>query len=341
VAEQTPSSTAIALTGAASLAVLFAGTLVVLTSHGWTPSQNLAAGIISGAQGAVVYLAVGLGVLAMLAGAATFRRMPTKGSRESTVAGAALGAQAVFLGGVFLLFRGADVEFFARNFFEFNLLGEYLPHFVRAAKNTFFLAISGQALGMTIGLVLAVLALSQRAVVRAPARVYINFLRGTPLLWQLSFFYFGLVLGLRLGLDRYTVAMIVLGLNAGAYTAEIFRSGVQSIERAQLEGARSLGMSYLKSMRYVILPQAVRRVIPPLTNEFVILIKDTSLVSIIGLTFAQQELMGAGREIYATTFNATPFLMTAAGYLAITLPMIRAVTWLERKLRSGLTGIGA
>jgi polar amino acid transport system permease protein len=82
-------------------------------------------------------------------------------------------------------------------------------------------------------------------------------------------------------------------------------------------------------------------VIPPLTNEFVILIKDTSLVAVLGLTFAQQELMATSRDIYNQTFNATPYLAAAAGYLAITLPLIRAVTWLERKLRSGLTGIGA
>jgi ABC-type amino acid transport system permease subunit len=149
------------------------------------------------------------------------------------------------------------------------------------------------------------------------------------------------VLGLRLDLTVYQAAIVVLTLNWGAYSAEIFRAGVQSIERAQLEAARSLGMPYLRALRYVILPQAVRRVIPPLTNEFVILIKDTSLVTFLGITFAQQELLTTGRDIYRQFFNATPFLASAAGYLIITLPMIRAVTWLEKKLRSGLVGIGA
>jgi ABC-type amino acid transport system permease subunit len=97
----------------------------------------------------------------------------------------------------------------------------------------------------------------------------------------------------------------------------------------------------MQALRLVILPQAIRRVIPPLTNEFVILIKDTSLVSVLGLTFAQQELMSAGREIYASSGNATAFLGSAAGYLAITLPLIWLVGRLEKKLRSGLTGIGA
>src|ERR687891_123041 len=93
-----------------------------------------------------------------------------------------------------------------------------------------------------------------------------RFFRGTPLLWQLSFFFFGIVLGLQLDVGVYTVAILVFGLNAGAYSAEIFRAGIQSIERGQFEAARSLGMSYLKALRLVILPQAIRRVIPPLTN---------------------------------------------------------------------------
>ena len=92
-------------------------------------------------------------------------------------------------------------------------------------------------------------------------------------------------------------------------------------------------------MRYVIVPQAIRRVIPPLTNEFVILIKDTSLVIVLGLAFFQKELLGVGRDIYNSTFNATAWLGSAAGYLIITLPMIRLVPYLERKLRSGLTSV--
>ncbi|MDQ3941395.1 MAG: ABC transporter permease subunit, partial [Actinomycetota bacterium] len=99
------------------------------------------------------------------------------------------------------------------------------------------------------------------------------------------------------------------------------------------------GMSYLQSMRYVVLPQAIRRVIPPLTNEFIILIKDTSLIFILGLTAAQRELFGIARDAYSETFNATPYIGAVLGYLAVCLPMIRIVTWLEKKMRSGLTGI--
>ncbi|MBD0338154.1 MAG: amino acid ABC transporter permease [Thermoleophilia bacterium] len=341
VREQTPLSAASALLGAGALGVLVVGTIGVLTSFGWTPSQQLAEGITSGAQGAVLLVAAALGLAGVALGAWIYRRLPTKPSREGAVAGVVLGAQALVLVGLYWWFRSGNVDVFARNFFEFAILEEFATHFLRAAGNTIILALSGEAIGIAIGLVLSMFALSSRAVVRAPARLYINFFRGTPLLWQLSFFFFGIALGLRINLSAYQVAILVLGLNAGAYSAEIFRAGIQSIERGQFEAARSLGMGYFKAMRLVILPQAVRRVIPPFTNEFVILIKDTSLVAFLGLTFQQQELMSAGREIFQQTFNATGFVATAAGYLVVTLPMIRVVTWLERRMRSGLTGIGA
>ncbi|MEX2210458.1 MAG: amino acid ABC transporter permease [Gaiellaceae bacterium] len=323
------------------MAVFFAGSVGVATSFGWTPSASLTEAITSGAQRTVLVATVALGLAAALAGAATYRRLPSKPSREGAFTGAVLGLQAVALAGFYWWFRSGDVEVFARNFFEFSLLGEFWTRFFRAAGNTVVLALSGEAIGIVIGLVLSVFALSQRRVVRAPARLYINFFRGTPLLWQLSFFFFGIALGLRINLSAYEVAILVLGLNAGAYTAEIFRAGIQSIERGQFEAARSLGMGYFKALRLVILPQAFRRVIPPLTNEFVILIKDTSLVAFLGLTLKEQELLALGRDIFQQTFNSTAFLATAAGYLAVTLPMIRLVNMLERRLRSGLTGIGA
>ena len=338
---QTALSAAVAAAGTAALAVLVLGTVGVLTSYGWTPSANLAAGIESPEQAAVLWIALGLGLAAAAVGWGSYRLLPTKAAREGATIGAVLGVQAAAFGALLLWARGTDVQRFARNFFEFELLTDFWPRFVRAAGNTVVLAFGGQAIGMVLGLVLAVFAISNRRVVRAPARVYINFFRGTPLLWQLQFFFFGLVLGLRLGLTAYQTAILVLGLNAGAYTAEIFRAGIQSIERGQFEAARSLGMGYLQALRYVVIPQGFRRVIPPLTNEFVILIKDTSLVAVLGLTFAQQELMATSRDIYNQTFNATPYLAAAAGYLAITLPLIRAVNWLEKRLRSGLTGIGA
>jgi polar amino acid transport system permease protein len=128
-------------------------------------------------------------------------------------------------------------------------------------------------------------------------------------------------------------------MNMGAYSAEVFRAGIQSVEKGQTEAARSLGLSYSKSMRYVIVPQAVRRVIPPLMNEFVILIKDTSLVAILGLSAAEYEIFSFSRSFFSDSRNASIFLGTAAAYLAVTLPLIWVVNRVERRLRSGLVGI--
>ncbi|HEX2031917.1 MAG TPA: amino acid ABC transporter permease [Actinomycetota bacterium] len=341
VRAQTPLSAFTLALGVASLALLLIGTLALITVYGWAPPARITAALTSRVEAVIVYGAVAMGALASALGWATYRRMATKPSRGAAIAGAVFGAQTLFLGAILLWFRAGDVETFAENFFDFALLSEFLGEFLRGAVNTILLAVSGQAIGMVLGLLVAVFTLSPRAVVRAPARTYINFFRGTPLLWQLSFFYFGIVLALRMDVSAYTAAILVLGLNAGAYSAEIFRAGIQSIERAQFEAARSVGMTYLQALRYVILPQGIRRVIPPLTNEFVILIKDTSLVAFLGLTFAQRELLSVARDIYSQHFDATPYLAAAAGYLVITLPMIRAVTALERRLRSGLTAIGA
>jgi His/Glu/Gln/Arg/opine family amino acid ABC transporter permease subunit len=341
IGRQTRLSALSALLGAASILVLVAGTPAVVSAFGWSPSQNVAAALTSTAQALLLAVAAALGAAGAGLGLGLYRRLPTRESRDAAFAGAVMGVQGVVFSAVFFWFRAGDVPTFARNFLEFTFVAEFWERFVRGAVNTVILAASGEALGIAIGVFFAVFAISRHRVVRAPARIYINFFRGTPLLWQLTFGYFGLVFGLRLELTVYQAAILVLGLNAGAYSAEIFRAGIQSVERGQLEAARSLGMGYFQALRLVVFPQAIRRVIPPLTNEFVILIKDTSLVSVLGLTFAQQELMAVGREIYATHANATAFLGSAAGYLAITLPMIRVVTWLERKLRSGLTGIGA
>ncbi|WKZ81739.1 MAG: amino acid ABC transporter permease [Acidimicrobiia bacterium] len=215
----------------------------------------------------------------------------------------------------------------------------HVPSFIKGAQNTLVLSAAGAALGFGLGLVLALFTMSKRSVVRAPARIYINFFRGTPLIWQISFAGIGLVPALRLDLSMYSIAILVLGLNLAAYSAEVYRAGIQSLERGQIEAARTLGLTYAQSMRYVVVPQAIRRVIPPLLNEFVILIKDTSLVSVLGLTVAQKELLGIGRDIYSSTFDATAWLGAAAGYLIITLPMIRIVTTVERRLRSGLTSV--
>jgi His/Glu/Gln/Arg/opine family amino acid ABC transporter permease subunit len=286
-----------------------------------------------------LYLGMVLGAPALILGASTYRRMDTRRRRDQAITGAVLGSQGVLLAIFVLWFRAASPGLFSKHFLNFADLHGYGGAFFLGIRNTLWLAFAGELGGIVIGLVLGVLALSQRRAVRAPARIYINFFRGTPLIWQLITGYFLLLFGFNIRLSAFVVAIGVFALNTGAYAAEVFRAGIQSIERGQYEAARSLGMSYLQAMRYAIVPQAVRRVIPPLLNEFVILIKDTALVVVLGLTAGEYEIFTTAQEGQSVTFNATFFTVAAIAYLVVTLPLIRLVNAVEKRLRSGLVGI--
>lgn len=303
---------------------------------------GIAEGLRSNAEMMVLVAGLALGVFAVATGFAMYGRMDTKRRRNEMLAGGVLGVQAVLLASFLLWFRqSGTLMIFVKNFLDFPIISGWWGTLLVGMKNTAMLAFGGEFGGIVIGLVLALFTISKQRTVRAPARAYINFFRGTPLVWQLAFGYLGLATGLGLNLSPYTTALIVFALNTGAYAAEVFRAGIQSIERGQLEAARGLGMSYLQSMRYAIVPQAIRRVIPPLMNEFVILIKDTSLVIVLGLTHQQWDLMTAGYNGYLNTYFASFFVMTAIGYLAISLPLIRLVNSIEKRLRSGLVGVTA
>jgi His/Glu/Gln/Arg/opine family amino acid ABC transporter permease subunit len=286
-----------------------------------------------------LYLGMGLGALALVLGASTYRRMDSRRKRDHAITGAVLGSQGILLAVAVLWFRSVSPGLFAKHFLNFADLHGYGGAFLRGIRNTLVLAFAGEMGGIVIGLVLGVLTLSERRSVRAPARIYINFFRGTPLIWQLVTGYFLLLFGFGLRMSAFTVAVIVFALNTGAYAAEVFRAGIQSLERGQYEAARSLGMSYVQAMRYAIVPQAVRRVIPPLMNEFVILIKDTALVFGLGLVESEFDIFTVAREGQAATFNATFFTVAAIAYLVVTLPLIRLVNAVEKRLRSGLVGI--
>lgn len=166
------------------------------------------------------------------------------------------------------------------------------------------------------------------------ARVYIDFFRGTPLLIQLFIIYFGIPpllrsIGINFSFDQWTAAILGLSLNSAAYLAEIVRGGIQSVESGQKEASESLGLGSLQTMQYVIFPQALRRMIPPLGNEFITLLKDTSLVAFIGY----QELFRSGQLIVAKNFRAFEIYITVALiYLALTGLSSQVFSWLERKM---------
>ena len=336
-----PASLAALALGGLGLVAATLGVAVVVVMHGLTPFEEVVRAFRSAEMTGVGVWAIGLGFGGLVIGVATFRSMPTKVSREGSIAGAVLGAQALILGGVLLWFGEGDVDIFVQNFLNFEGPSKQVDAFLAGAKNTLVLALTSEFFGIVLGLVLSVFTISKRAVVRAPARVYINFFRGTPLLWQMSVIGIGLPLGLGLDIDTYTAGILALSLNMGAYSAEVFRAGIQSIERGQLEAARGLGMSYGQAMRYSIVPQAVRRVIPPLMNEFVILVKDTSLVVFLGLSAGERDLLTVASQGFGNSFNSTFFIFAAIGYLAICLPAMWLVNRVERRLRSGLVGVTA
>ena len=192
---------------------------------------------------------------------------------------------------------------------------------------TVWLSLVSGVLGLIIGLVTGLCRLSNNPTLRDLSTLYVELVRGTPLLVQIFIFYF--FIGTVLNLSREFAGIAALSLFTGAYVAEIIRSGVQSIARGQNEAARSLGLNGSQSMRYVVLPQAFKRVLPPLAGQFISLVKDTSLVSVIAIT----ELLKSGREVITTSFSPFEILFCVAGlYLLINLPLSHFASRLERRL---------
>jgi polar amino acid transport system permease protein len=221
-----------------------------------------------------------------------------------------------------------SLERFRSYYLDFGLVFENWDALLQAVLITISLAFLAEVIGVALGLAFALLKISGSRVLSILAQVYIDVFRGTPLLVQIVIVYFTTAsVGLRFN-SLFFAGLVALSLNAAAYVAEIFRAGIQSIDKGQTEAGRSSGLTYAQTMRYIIVPQAFRRVIPPLTNEFVMLIKDTSLVSVIGLA----ELLRAARVLQSETFNGTPLIAAALMYLAICLPLIYLTTALERRL---------
>ena len=331
--ESTRTSLTVLGLGVVALALSLAGSALVILVRGVEPVAALTSGLTSGTFRAVQFAAIVLGAAAGVTGCATFGRMPTKVSREAAITGAVLGAEAAVVSLVLLVFSTGDVKAFVDSFFNFAVVQSQIGTYAGGIKNTLILALGGEFFGVLLGLLLSVFTLSERKVVRAPARIYINVLRGTPLLWQLTFIYFGLN-AVGVVLPVFTAAILTFSLNTASYSAEVFRAGLQSIERGQMEAARGLGMTYLQGLRYAVIPQAVRRVIPPLLNTFVGLIKDTSLVFALGLAASQYDLYTVGRQGYANTFDATYYIVSGLGYLTVCLPLIRLVNYVEHRLLS-------
>ena len=214
--------------------------------------------------------------------------------------------------------------------FDMNLVVNSFPLLLIGAGVTIQITVLSTAIGFVIGLIVGVARISHVRLLRMLAEVYVEFFRGTPLLVQIFLFYFALPVLTGQRIDPFIAAISACGINSGAYVAEIFRAGIQSVDDGQMEAGRSLGMTWLQTMRYIIVPQAFKRVIPPLGNEFIAMLKDSSLVSVIGF----EELTRRGQLIIAKTYGSFEIWMSVAViYLVMTLTISRFVAYLERRYR--------
>ena len=209
-----------------------------------------------------------------------------------------------------------------------DLMINSLPLLITGAGITIQITAISVGLGLIIGMFVGIARISNVKLLRWLAAIYIDFLRGTPLLVQIFLIYFALPVILEQRVDPFIAAITACGINSGAYIAEIFRAGIQAIDNGQMEAGRSLGLSWTQTMRYIIVPQAFKNVIPPLGNEFIALLKDSSLVSVIGF----EELTRRGQLIIARTYGSLEiWLSVALIYLVMTLSISRLVAFLEKR----------
>ncbi|MDO4287887.1 MAG: amino acid ABC transporter permease [Eubacterium sp.] len=214
----------------------------------------------------------------------------------------------------------------------FELFVQSAPRLMQGLGMTVELTLVSLLIAAVLGLLFGLFSVSRTIFLRGIARVYINIIRGTPLIVQIFFIYFGIASGLGVRLSAFTAGVIALSLNAGAYSAEIVRGGIESVPKGQMEAARSLGLPYTMAMRRVILPQAIKTMAPTIVNQCIITLKDSSLISVIGLA----ELTQVGRLIIANNFESLR-MWTIIGimYFIIIMILTKLSQYIERKMSYG------
>ncbi|AEN08515.1 MULTISPECIES: amino acid ABC transporter permease [unclassified Streptomyces] len=241
----------------------------------------------------------------------------------------------LFFAVVALLVALADWKQLGNQFAQTDLVARLFPDIITTALvNTVVYTASGFLFGLVLGLVVALMRLSSVAPYRWAAGVYIEIFRGLPAL--LIFIFVGVAVplafpGTEIPGGTYGKVALGLGLVAAAYMAETFRAGIQAVPKGQMEAARSLGFSHARAMVSVVIPQALRVVVPPLTNELVLLFKDSSLVLFLGVTLQERELTKFGRDLASQTANSTPILVAGLCYLLVTIPLSFVVRRLEAR----------
>lgn len=210
-----------------------------------------------------------------------------------------------------------------------DMVAKYYPYFLKGTVNTLLLSLLATTIGFLLGMILALLRINSSKnwflkLLRTLAGAYIELIRGTPLLVQLL-----LIFNSTTGMSRYAAGVIALSLNSAAYVAEIIRAGIQSVDKGQMEAARSLGLSSFITYKEIILPQAVKNILPALGNEFIVLIKETAIVSMVGIV----DLMYGVSIVQSKTYQPVPpLIMALLIYLALTLTLSKGVKGAERRL---------
>ena len=227
------------------------------------------------------------------------------------------------------------------SFFNFSFLPKYGSYFWKGIAYTLLLAVVSVLLAIIPALLLAMMRLSKNKVVKGLSGAYIAVFRSTPLLVQLSIIYFGLfgavsipritVLGF-VDISRFIPGVVALALNSSAYVAEIFRGGILAVDIGQTEASRSLGLNAWSTMRLVVLPQAIKNVLPALANEIITMVKESSICSMLGMV----ELMFAAKTVASTTYiSLGPYVVAAVSYFCINYPASKGIEAIERRMRRG------
>ena len=212
--------------------------------------------------------------------------------------------------------------------FDWSLIWDNFPILLQGAVITIQITVMAVGCGFFIGMIAALANLSRFKIIRLLVKCYVELFRGTPLLVQIFMIYFALPMVIGRSINPYVAAVTACSINSGAYVSEIFRAGIQSIDKGQMEAGRSLGLTWAQTMRYIVMPQAFKAIIPPLGNEFIAMMKDTSLVSVIGF----EELTRRGQLIIARTYGSFEiWTAVAIIYLVMTLSISQLVAFLERR----------
>nr|WP_122263850.1 amino acid ABC transporter permease [Ornithinimicrobium cerasi] len=230
------------------------------------------------------------------------------------------------------------LELLRRTFLDFEAMWLVFPQMLGTGlKNTLIISIAATLIGVVLGMLVAIMGISRSAWLRLPARVYTDIFRGLPAILTILLIGQGLARFSQsiFGPSPYPLGILALSLIASAYMGEIFRAGILGVDKGQLEACRALGMSYARAMRLVVVPQGVRRVLPALVNQFIAIVKDSSLVYFLGLLVSERELFRVGQDAAVLTGNLSPLVLAGAFYMAITVPLTHLVNYIDNRFRTG------